>query len=40
MTEKAFRCIAIDMGAGSVRVMLGVIDEKGISYEEIHRIHQ
>ncbi len=37
MTEKEFRCIAIDMGAGSVRVMLGVIDEKGISYSEIHR---
>ena len=26
------------MGAGSSRVMLGVIDQHGISYEEIHRI--
>lgn len=38
MTEKKFNCIAVDMGAGSVRVMLGVIDEQGISYNEIHRI--
>ncbi len=39
MTGKNFTCIAIDMGAGSVRVMLGVIDEEGISYDEIHRIN-
>jgi len=26
------------MGAGSIRVMLGVIDDKGLSFEEIHRI--
>ncbi|MCK5136732.1 MAG: rhamnulokinase [Bacteroidales bacterium] len=34
----SFTCIAVDMGAGSIRIMLGVIDEGGISYEEIHRI--
>lgn len=27
------------MGAGSVRVMLGIIDHNGISYEEIHRVN-
>ena len=27
------------MGAGSIRVMLGIIDQNGISYEEIHRIN-
>ncbi len=34
----SFTCIAVDMGAGSIRIMLGVIDKEGISYEEIHRI--
>lgn len=38
MTGKNFTCLAVDMGAGSIRVMLGVIDEEGISYNEIHRI--
>ena len=33
-----FSCIAVDMGAGSIRVMLGTIDGMGISYEEVHRI--
>jgi len=33
-----FCCIAIDMGAGSIRVMLGLITGRGISYREIHRI--
>ena len=33
-----FTCIAVDMGAGSVRVMLGNIDKNGISYSEVHRI--
>lgn len=33
-----FTCIAVDMGAGSIRVMLGFIDNKGISYSEVHRI--
>jgi len=36
--KEDFYCIAVDMGAGSVRVMLGVIDKKGISYRELHRI--
>ncbi|MCK4989890.1 MAG: rhamnulokinase, partial [Bacteroidales bacterium] len=36
--EGDFKCIAVDMGAGSIRIMLGVIDKEGISYEEIHRI--
>jgi len=38
MTGKDFTCIAVDMGAGSIRVMLGVIDGEGISYGEVHRI--
>jgi rhamnulokinase len=33
-----FKCIAVDMGAGSIRVMLGTLDDKGLSYEEVHRI--
>ena len=37
MAGNEFTCIAVDMGAGSIRVMLGVIDENGISYSEIHR---
>ncbi len=37
-TEGEFSAIAVDMGAGSIRVMLGVIDEEGISYGEVHRI--
>ena len=37
MTENKYTCIAIDMGAGSIRIMLGVIDEEGISYSEVHR---
>ncbi len=32
MTKNKFTCIAIDMGAGSVRVMLGMLDGEGISY--------
>lgn len=36
--QKDFTCIAVDMGAGSIRVMLGVINGEGLSYEEIHRI--
>ena len=36
--QKDFTCIAVDMGAGSIRVMLGVIDKDGLSYNEIHRI--
>lgn len=36
--KEDFRCIAVDMGAGSIRVMLGVVDKEGISFSEIHRI--
>jgi rhamnulokinase len=36
--KEDFRCIAVDMGAGSIRVMLGIIDHHGISYHEVHRI--
>ena len=36
--HKRFSCIAVDMGAGSIRVMLGVIDEGGVSFKEVHRI--
>lgn len=38
MTGERNTCIAVDMGAGSIRVMLGVFDARGISYHEIHRI--
>jgi rhamnulokinase len=33
-----FKCIAVDMGAGSIRVMLGAVSDAGISYQEVHRI--
>ena len=33
-----FRCIAVDMGAGSIRVMLGFIGHDGLGYKEIHRV--
>ncbi|MCP4310166.1 MAG: rhamnulokinase [Bacteroidetes bacterium] len=36
--KEDFKCIAVDMGAGSIRVMLGVIDKEGISFGEVHRI--
>jgi sugar (pentulose or hexulose) kinase len=36
-TGDSFNCIAIDMGAGSIRVMLGSVSPEGISVEEIHR---
>ncbi|RLD52910.1 MAG: rhamnulokinase, partial [Bacteroidetes bacterium] len=36
--QKRFSCIAVDMGAGSIRVMLGVVDGEGISFTEVHRI--
>lgn len=32
-----FNCIAVDMGAGSIRIMLGTIKNSIISYEEISR---
>ena len=37
MTENKYTCIAIDMGAGSIRIMLGVIEKEEISYSEVHR---
>ena len=39
MTQsEEFSCIAVDMGAGSIRIMLGIINEAGMSYREIHRV--
>lgn len=35
--SEEFSCIAVDMGAGSIRIMLGVINEAGLSYKEIYR---
>jgi rhamnulokinase len=32
-----FNCIAVDMGAGSIRIMLGAICAGRISYREVHR---
>ena len=34
-----FSCIAVDMGAGSIRVMLAIIGEDGLEIEEIHRFN-
>jgi len=36
--KEDFSCIAVDMGAGSIRVMLGVITGEEVTYSEIHRI--
>jgi len=38
LQKEDFKCIAVDMGAGSIRVMLGVIDKDVLSFGEIHRI--
>lgn len=38
MGSQELRCIAVDMGAGSIRVMLGVLKGNRIAYQEIHRI--
>jgi len=35
--KEDFSCIAVDMGAGSIRVMLATLGEEGLSLEEIHR---
>ena len=32
-----FSCIAVDMGAGSIRIMLAAVGEEVLSLEEIHR---
>ncbi len=37
MLHEDFACIAVDMGAGSIRIMLGVIGKGGVFYQEIHR---
>ena len=37
-SQESFSCIAVDMGAGSIRVMLGLLGKEGISLKEIHRI--
>ena len=37
-SNKDITCIAVDMGAGSIRVMLGTLGEDDIRLEEIHRI--
>ena len=36
--ERGFSAIEGDMGAGSIRIMLGTMDGDGLSMEEIHRI--
>lgn len=33
-----FSCLAVDMGAGSIRIMLGTIKDRQIEYKEIHRV--
>jgi rhamnulokinase len=35
--RKQFNCIAVDMGAGSIRMMHGAIRDEQISYREIYR---
>lgn len=35
--SKDFSCIAVDMGAGSIRVMLGTIGRQGLQLKEVHR---
>jgi rhamnulokinase len=37
MSRADFTSIAVDMGAGSIRVMMGIIGTEGISYQEVHR---
>jgi rhamnulokinase len=39
MTQKNFRCIAVDMGAASIRIMLGSIANGRLTYEEKHRFN-
>jgi len=34
---KLFNCIAVDMGAASIRIMVGTIENNIISYKEISR---
>jgi rhamnulokinase len=37
-SKKDITCIAVDMGAGSIRVMLGTLGKDYIRMEEVHRI--
>lgn len=37
-STEEYTCIAVDMGAGSIRVMLGSVREEKLHLEEIHRI--
>jgi rhamnulokinase len=39
MTQKTFNCIAVDMGAASIRIMLGTIANGRLTYEEKHRFN-
>ncbi|MDF1551360.1 MAG: FGGY family carbohydrate kinase, partial [Bacteroidales bacterium] len=34
---KTFRCLAIDMGASSIRVLLGSVSDNHLEYKEIYR---
>jgi rhamnulokinase len=34
----SFSCIAVDMGASSIRIMLGTLDSRGLSHLEVHRM--
>jgi rhamnulokinase len=38
-SRQGFSCIAVDMGAGSIRVMLGTLRGDSIDLQEVHRIH-
>ncbi len=38
-SREGFSCIAVDMGAGSIRVMLGTLSGEKIDLQEVHRIH-
>src|SRR6056297_4201467 len=39
MTQKTFNCIAVDMGAASIRIMQGTIAKGRLTYEEKHRFN-
>jgi len=38
MVTDGFKCIAIDMGAGSIRIMMGRISGKNMTYREVYRV--
>ncbi len=35
--SSTFRCLAVDMGASNIRIMLGTVCEDALSYEQIYR---